>query len=78
MTEQEHTEEQERGPGRVSIWRTAKGEVRWKVTATVGLGDAELSRALEQAVRADRELQHQYAEPSRPAFEGEEPRGGRP
>jgi hypothetical protein len=69
----EHDQEQERGPGRVSIWRTAKGDVRWKVTATVGLDDAELAAALAQAVRADRELEREYAEARRP-FRGEEPK----
>ena len=72
MSELEHDQEQERGPGRVSIWRTAKGEARWKVTASVGLDDAELDRALVQAVRADRELEREYTGPPR-GFVGREP-----
>jgi hypothetical protein len=73
MSELEQDQEQERGPGRVSIWRTAKGDPRWKVTASVGLDDAELERALAQAVRADRELEREYAGPPKP-FRGEEPK----
>jgi hypothetical protein len=72
MSELEHDQEHERGPGGVSIWRTAKGDVRWKVTAAVGLDDAELDRALRQAVWADRELEGEYAAARKP-FQGKEP-----
>ena len=64
-------QEQERPRGGVSIWRTARGaEPRWKVTAPVGLDEAELDRAREQAVRLDRELEREYA---RKLFKGTEP-----
>jgi hypothetical protein len=72
MTEQQHDQEQpDPGPSRVSIWRTAKGEARWKITVRVGEEDASLDRALALALAADRRLQ---AELAAPAFEGEEPK----
>jgi hypothetical protein len=73
MTEPLHDQEQpDRGPSRVSIWRTAKGDPRWKITVRVGEEDADLYQALALAVAADRRLAGELG--VSPAFEGEEPR----